>query len=275
MLVKVAGEAAAYLRDHFGADELLHVAHVHKHDSDEGLRVDVESERNIVELLRAEGFRGVFVGEEYGVVKLGDEDLVVVADPLDGSKNYAGLIPWCAVSLAAAPKGATVRDVVAGAIAPVFRWPVLSFARGVGAFEGARRVHTERTYAGSKLVLAYVERMEQAEAVLRYLQLSGGQRSVRALGSASLEIAWVGMGRAEAFIDVRGKLRTVDVAAAIWFAAEAGALVAVEKLEAPIETVGRVGSVVAASTREAWSKLAEALGGMRNLTLLKGVDGEG
>jgi myo-inositol-1(or 4)-monophosphatase len=260
MLVRVAGEAAAFLRDRLGVGELLEVVTVHSYDSDEGMRVDVESERNILDLLKAEGFRGVFVGEETGTVRLGGDNLIAVADPLDGSKNYASMVPWCAVSIALAlperGNSATLEDVVAGAVAPVFQWPVLSFARGLGAFEGASRVVAS---GASRLVMAYVERPEQVKAVHAYLQLAGGRRAIRALGSASLEIAWTGMGRAEAFIDVRGKLRTVDVAAALWFAREAGAYAAVENGSARLDRVERVGSVVVASTSEAWERLEKAL----------------
>ncbi|ABM80647.1 inositol monophosphatase family protein [Hyperthermus butylicus] len=259
LAVRVAGEAAAFLRDRFGIEEVLHVVTVHEHDSDEGMRIDVESERNIVELLHAEGFRGIFVGEESGVVKLGNDPLLVVADPLDGSKNYASLIPWSAVSIAIAlveNGDARLSSIVAGAIAPVFPWPILSFARGHGAFEGGARVKLQQN---DRLVLAYVETPEQARAVHSYLALTGDKRSVRALGSASLEIAWAGMGRAELFVDVRGRLRTVDVAAAVWFAAEAGAKVIVERSDVSLLSIERVGSVVVTASSTAWSRILEAL----------------
>ncbi len=260
MLYRVAGEAAAYLRDRFGLDDLLAVVSRHEHDEDEGMRIDIESERNIVELLRAEGYRGLFLGEESGLIRLGGDPYIVVADPLDGSKNYAGLIPWNAVSIAVAPlpRGRSPRlsDVVAGAVAPVFQWPVLSFARGRGAYEGGARVTVDGR--GSRIVLAYVERPEQASVVHRYLRLTGDKRSVRALGSASLEIAWAGLGRAEVFIDVRSRLRVVDVAAALWIAREAGSIVAVEKPGASLLRVEKVGNVIV-STPGAWERLRQAL----------------
>jgi len=263
MLARVAGEAAAYLRDRFGLEELLHVVGQHSHDDDEGMRIDVESERNILELLRAEGYRGLFLGEESGLVRLGSDPWIVVADPLDGSKNYAGLIPWNAVSLAMAPlpRGGdpTLLDVAAGAVAPVTQWPVLSFARGRGAYEGGARVEAGRGRE-PRLVLAYVEKPEQARVVYEYLRLCNGRkRSVRALGSASLEITWAGLGRAEVFVDVRGRLRVVDVAAAVWFAREAGAHVAVEHPDTPLTSVNRVGSVAVAYNAEAWERLSAAL----------------
>lgn len=260
LLARVAGEAAAYLRDNFGLDELLAVVSKHEHDEDEGLRVDLESESNILELLRAEGFRGLFLGEEKGLIKLGSEPLIIVADPLDGSKNYAGLIPWSAVSLAAAPvagREPSLLDVVAGAIAPVFPWPVLSFTRGRGAFEGGSRVKPHQH--PSRILLTYAEKTTHARIIEAYLRLTGDKRSVRALGSASLEIAWAGLGRVEAFIDVRGRLRIVDVAAAVWLAAEAGSIVYVEKPNASLTRVERVGGVVVTASRDAWERIRKAM----------------
>ena len=262
LAVRVAGEAAAFLRDRFGLEELSELVGVHSHDSDESMRVDVESEKNIVELLKAEGFSGIFVGEEAGLVKLGGDPLVAIADPLDGSKNFASLVPWNAVSIALAPLddggGASLGDVVAGAVAPVFRWPVISFARGLGVFEGSSRLEG-RSGRRSRLVMAYFERVEQARVVQRYLELVGWKRGVRALGSASLEIVWTAAGRAEVFIDVRGKLRTVDVAAALGAARELGARILVENNTANLTRVEPVGSVVVASSEEAWKHILQAL----------------
>ncbi len=261
MLARVAGEAAAYLRDRFGLEDLLAVVAKHEHDEDEGMRIDIENERNIIELLRAEGYRGLFLGEESGLLRLGGDPYIVVADPLDGSRNYSALIPWNAVSLALAPLPGdgepTLRDVAVGAVAPVLQWPVLSFARGRGVYEGGTRIEARRT--PPRLILAYVERPEQAEVVHEYLRLSGDKRSVRALGSASLEIAWAGLGRAELFVDVRSRLRVVDVAAALWIAREAGAHVAVEHPETPLTRVCRVGNVAVSASDEAWERLLKAL----------------
>jgi len=261
LVVRVAGEAAAFLRDRFGLEELLATRGVHSYDSDESMVIDYDAEENVMELLRLEGFRGVFVGEEHGVVRLGEDPFVAVVDPLDGSKNYASMVPWSSVSIAIAPlpsgREPVLRDVVAGAVAPILPFPVLSFAKGLGAFEGGARIRIGKPV--KKLVLAYVESLDQARVVHAYLSLLGDKRSVRALGSASLEVSWVGMGRADVFIDVRGRLRIVDVAASIWFAKEAGAIVAVENPEARLTRVERVGSVLAASSTDSWKVLVRAL----------------
>ncbi|WP_317895998.1 inositol monophosphatase family protein [Pyrofollis japonicus] len=261
MVSRIAGEAAAYLRDRFGLEELLETKDIHSYDTDESMIIDYESEENVIELLKAEGFRGLFIGEEHGFVKLGDDPYIAVVDPLDGSKNYASMIPWSAVSIAIAriPRDREPRlgDVLAGAVAPILSMPVLSFARGIGAFEGAS--HIQRPRVPPRLILAYVEEPEQAKVVHTYLSLQEKRGSVRALGSASLEMAWTGIGRAEVFIDVRGRLRIVDVAAAAFFAKEAGATVIVERPDARLDRVDRVGSVLVASNKDAEHRLYKAL----------------
>lgn len=257
---KVAVEVAGFLRDKFGLEDYTRIVLRHSYDGDESLRVDVLSEKNIIDLLRAEGFNGYFLGEEHGLVKISEGPFIAVVDPLDGSRNYASLIPWCAVSIAIAlmPENREPRlsDIIVGAVAPVHNWPVISFIRGQGVYEGSMRVQPKRPPA--KMVLAYFEKTEQARVVQRYMSLAPG-RTLRSLGSACLEIAWASLGRAEAFIDIHGRLRVVDVAAALGIAAESGSTVIVENINASLTRIERVGSVAIASSTESMNILAKAL----------------
>ena len=260
VLVRVAGEVAGFLRDRFGVEEYLVVETLHGEDY--GMKADVEAEDLIVELLKSEGLSGWVIGEERGVVKIrGGGNLYFVVDPLDGSKNYAVGVPWCAVSIAALVNGEgrvpSLGDVVAGAIAPIFGGPILSFARGVGVFEGGALVHVRRE-PPAKMLLTYVEAPEQARLLRTYLEMAG-RRSVRSLGSASLEIAWAALGRVEAFIDLRGKLRPVDVAAAVGLAVELGAYVAVTRAFEPVTKVRRVGYVAVTAFDHAWNLIRKTM----------------
>ena len=259
-LARVAGEAAGYIRDRFGLTRLLHVEAVHTRD--ETMSIDSKTEEYILELLRAEGIRGLVTSEERGTVKLGDDKLVVVVDPLDGSKNFASFVPWAAVSIAAAPlpedEPPRLTDIVAGAVAPIFGWPVISFARGKGVYEGASTPISTPT---RRVLFYYAEDEEQASIVLnvmRRLKREGRRISMRAGGSASLETTWTGLGRALAFLDVRGKLRTIDIAAAVHIALEAGAYVVVEKWGARIDRVEEVGVVIVAPP-DTWETVRDAV----------------
>ena len=260
VVARIAGEAAGFLRDRLGATDLLRVEAVHARD--ETMRIDSQTEDFIMDLLRAEGIRGIVASEEKGRVKLGDDKLVVVVDPLDGSKNFASYVPWAAVSIAVAPlpdSGAPLlTDVVAGAVAPIFNWPVVSFARGRGVYEGSSKPLSTPT---RRLLLYYAETVEQARIVIELINSfkSRGYRvSARAMGSASLESTWAGLGRALVFADVRGKLRTIDIAASVHIALEAGAYVIVEKWGARIDRVEEVGVVVVAPP-DTWSIVRDTL----------------
>ncbi len=257
---RVAGEVAGFLRDHMGSIEDLRVERVRVED--ESMRIDIEAERMVVELLSSEGFQGVVVGEELGRIELGKDGYIAVVDPLDGSKNYAAQIPWAAVSIAIAPRAQPYLErVVAGAVAPVTPWyPVYSFAKNSGVYEGSSKIEPLREKPLSRIVLAYIEKPEQAEPLLSYLRLTGGRRAVRALGSASLEIIWASLGRVELFMDVRGKLRVVDVAAALGIARETGARIYVENPDAILsEGSSRAGSIIVTQFGYAWNTISGIL----------------
>ncbi|AEM39321.1 inositol monophosphatase [Pyrolobus fumarii 1A] len=248
ILTRVAGEAAGFLRDKFGSINLLEVHGVKARD--ETMRIDLEVENYVFELLKAEGLKCLVATEERGVVKLGNDPVVIVLDPLDGSKNFASFVPWAAVSLAAAPINNTepprLTDIVAGAVAPIFNWPVISFAKGEGVHEGEDKPLMTPT---RRLLLYYAENAQQAlivEKLIEALKARGMRVSARSLGSASLEVSWAGIGRALAFIDVRGKLRTIDITAAVHIALEAGSYVIVERWGARIDRVEEVGTVIVA-----------------------------
>ncbi len=261
LVERVAGEVAGFLRDRFGEPGVGEVVGRHAYDDDESIRADVEAERLAIELLVGEGVRGSVVTEERGLVKLGDEPLLFVLDPLDGSRNYASRIPWYAVSIAVAPLSREVglADVVAGAVAPGFGL-VFSFARGVGAFEGGSRVSCRGPRR--PVVLAYYETASQARLVEAYRSRMPG-RSIRVLGSSSLEIVWASMGVVEVFMDLRGRLRTVDVAAALGFALEAGARVALGNPSASLVRLERVGPVIVSCYEDAWSVATSVVEGVR------------
>jgi len=172
-------------------------------------------------------------------------------------------VPWAAVSIAAAPvthDAITINELLAGVVAPVFNWPPVSFAKGVGVFEGnSTPLHTPI----QRILLYYAESPEQLrviERVVNAFRARGYRVSTRSYGAAALEITWAALGRALAFIDLRGKLRNVDVAAALGIAREAGAYIRVERDRISARRVEEVGSVIIAP-RETRAIIEDAVGG--------------
>jgi myo-inositol-1(or 4)-monophosphatase len=257
LLLKIAGEAAGLLKDNACRPE--YAAKV----GGESIRADVESESYIIDALKAEGFRGVVVSEEAGTVVLGDDDYIVLVDPLDGSSNYSTCISWASVSLALVKRGATLRSgLLAGVVQPIFYGPPISFARGLGCFLGGTRV--ERPTQQSRMMYVYMESRDALEAVAKAFQ-ELGRPKVRSLGSAALEMTYAAIGRGLVFIDIRSRLRNVDIAAAYGITLECGGEVLKpggKVLDVGVAKVEPVGSVISSGNREIAAKVAWLLKGV-------------
>lgn len=235
----------------------------------DSIRADVEVENYVLEVLKGKGFRGTVVTEEAGVVELGDDNVVAVVDPLDGSSNFAARIPWFSVSVAFAVGErdlALLDDVVAGAVVPFYEGRPISFARGRGVFLGGSRV-TPKVKGGKTLLVVFYG--EDPEAIRAYervnleLTNAGWYVKARSLGSVALELAYVALGMIDLFVDARAKLRNVDVAAALGILREAGGSfsdASGRPLTVPLDEVRPVRSLVASASAELLSRVVKAMG---------------
>jgi len=241
--VQVGGEAAGLLRD------IACTREASESVGGDTIRADLAAEDYILEALRAEGFRGTIVTEEKGTLRLGNDDLTAFIDPLDGSKNYSNCIPWASVSIAFAPTPGNDRitpgQVLAGAVTPVFYGDPLSFDDR--CYLGG--TPWERT-APTRFIYVYIEEPAAAIGIARIIRELGGGYKIRSLGSAALEIAYVGIGRGTAYVDLRPKIRNVDVAAASGFAERCSVYtynVDGTPLTLSTSTVEKLGPIVVAS----------------------------
>ncbi len=178
---------------------------------------DKGAEDIIIEALKRIDRCSLIVSEESGVVETCSEGWkwVFVIDPVDGSVNYEALIPWVSVSIAVAPyrEGVTLKDVVYAVVVDVFRKTAYEYFKDEGVLiNGSQPV---RRVKPPNVVLGYFETPEAYAIVPKYWRVRGSRAALRSLGSAALDIIYVGLGRAEAFVDIRAKLRNVDVAAAL------------------------------------------------------------
>lgn len=142
---------------------------------------------------------------------------VWIVDPLDGTVNYANGIPIFCVSVALAIAG---RPAV-GVIYDPVRDELFSAVAGGGAeLDGVPIRQPVKEKLSDCVVSVSLGRgyASRARALARAIRVG------RALGSASLSLAWVANGRFDAFVQPRG-LSNWDVAAAGLIAEEAGARV--------------------------------------------------
>lgn len=244
---RVAEEAAALLRE-MSCDE-RYTAKL----GGERIAADVIAEDHILDALKREGLSVRGISEERG--SFGSGEIWAVIDPLDGSTNYSACIPLASVSIAFA-NGPALSNVIAGAVAPVFRGETFSFARGKGCFLGEEPMRRRP----SEIAFMYIEDPVIAYAALNRFWDVFPNGKVRSLGSAALEICYVASGAA-LFVDARERLRNVDIAAAVGILRECGgeAFGSSGPIDHTIEEVSTVGDVVASLDKRLADEIVRAI----------------
>jgi myo-inositol-1(or 4)-monophosphatase len=185
---------------------------------------DRASEEGVVGFLRSRFPAAAILAEESGEHAGGaGAELRFYVDPLDGTTNYAHGVPHFAVTVAVADAG----GLAAGAVLDPVRGELFAVARGAGAFLGERRLEVSGCDELHDALLvtgfAYDWNRSAAYALRVFGDFNTRALSVRRLGSAALDLAYVAAGRFDGFWEER--LHAWDVAAGILMVREAGGLV--------------------------------------------------
>jgi myo-inositol-1(or 4)-monophosphatase len=174
-------------------------------------KIDKVAEDAALKILRQ--YDVTVVSEEAGVV--GDGDIYVALDPIDGTFNATRGIPVYSVSLCFS------RSKL---LADTFFGYVVNLATGVEYWAD------ENAYRNGEKISVSKQDSTRCNAIMYYPKREYGFKRIRIFGSAALEICYVAEGSFDCFIDIRekngrGMLRVYDVAAAIHIAKKAGAVV--------------------------------------------------
>jgi myo-inositol-1(or 4)-monophosphatase len=159
------------------------------------------------------------VAEESGGAA-GDAGYTWLIDPLDGTNNYAHGFPIFSVSLALLHDGAPL----VGVVYDPTRDELFAARRGQGARCNGRRIRvsSNQTLAASLLATGfpYDYATNPDNNAREFGSLAGRVQGVRRPGSAALDLAYVAMGRFDAFWELR--LQPWDSAAGALLVEEAG-----------------------------------------------------
>ncbi len=176
-------------------------------------KIDLVAEKAALEILREEDLK--VVTEESGVV--GEGEVTVALDPIDGTFNATRGIPIFSISLC------FLRGEKIGSS---FFGYVMNLANGDEYYSLGGSSYKN----GEKIRVSEKEDVE-CDVVIYYPKKKYPFKRVRIYGCSSLEICYVAEGALDAFIDVRvskidknvGYLRSFDVAAALYIAKNSGA----------------------------------------------------
>ena len=176
-----------------------------------------------LDALAAEGASFVAVSEERGEVPFGSGgEARVVIDPIDGSLNARRTIPSHSLSVAVA-SGASMADVEFGFVHDFGADEEFVARRGAGAALGEQPVRVAAE--GERLEVVGLESAEPQWSRAPLRALEDKVYRLRVVGSIAITAAYVGCGRFDAMLSLRG-CRSVDAAAAQLFVREAGGAVA-------------------------------------------------
>jgi len=190
-------------------------------------RIDLVAEKAIVETLVRRGISFTLISEESGIVKYGEnpEENHVTVDPIDGTTNLTRGIPFYATSIAVSTKP-ELNTVHSALVADLFHGTTYTAKKGNGAKRNGQKITPSKQTSLEEAVIGIDLNTYKAREVAPSLtSLIERTKHIRHLGANALELCYVADGTTEAFIDIRGKLRATDTAAAWLIINEVGALI--------------------------------------------------
>jgi myo-inositol-1(or 4)-monophosphatase len=186
--------------------------------------VDLVAEKAIVEVLQQHSVSFTLISEESGVKKFGEAPTrrYVTVDPIDGTNNLVRGIPFYASSIAISAKP-TLSAVYAALVADLVHDTTYTAQEGEGAYRDGEKISSSiRESLEDAVVGLDLNSYKVKEIASKLTELIQETKHIRHFGANALELCYVADGTTDAFIDIRGKLRTTDMAAAFLIVKEAG-----------------------------------------------------
>jgi myo-inositol-1(or 4)-monophosphatase len=181
--------------------------------------VDHQSEDYLLGEVRRDFPDHHIFSEESGVIH-GNDDHIWYIDPLDGTVNYAHDIPIFCVSIAYAFHGQTTL----GAVYDPMRDELFLAERGKGAAVNGQPLHVSTATELQKSLLVtgfpYDAWNTEHDNFANFVKFAKLTQGVRRLGSAAIDLCYVGAGRFDGFWEL--SLKPWDVAAGGLICEEAG-----------------------------------------------------
>jgi myo-inositol-1(or 4)-monophosphatase len=216
--------------------------------------VDLASEKAIIEVLKRFGVSFRLISEESGVKEYGETpaQFYVTVDPIDGTNNLIRRVPFYATSIAISFKP-LLSTVFAALVTDLFHDTTYTALRCKGAYRNGEKIMpSARNSLADAMVGLDLNSFKVEEIVPQLTDLIHETKHIRHFGANALELCYVADGTTDAFIDIRGKLRTTDMAAAFLILKEAGGIITTplgDNLDAKLGPQQTVKFVASGNTR--------------------------
>jgi fructose-1,6-bisphosphatase/inositol monophosphatase family enzyme len=239
---------------------------VKQKDSDLTRRVDLIAEEKIEESLKNEGIEAYLISEETPIKKIGEKinpELIIVVDPLDGTRNFVNSIPFYSISIAVGKvknEHSQLSSLFIGVVKDILRGDIFYAVKGEGAYYNNEKIKENLFYEEDKPLISLYSYGNTLS--LKTLSSLLKKFKIRVLGSLALELCYTALGRLDGVIDAREKARIVDFAAGKIVLEEAGGVVSNlngEPIEASLKDVKKGFNLIATKTPSFHKTLLNAL----------------
>lgn len=217
-------------------------------------KFDLVTEKAIIDYLKSSLNRVYIVSEEVGDVRCSDPEIFALVDPVDGSSNVANGIPFCASAILLA-SGPHLSDAIAAGVIDHSSGTIyLGDKNSVSVND---RPPSIRNRGGLSEALVFLDLASlKTELEDSYNPTELGIRLVRKakqarfFAAASLEIAYILDGRADAYACFAKDLKVMDFAASVCLLKWAGGAYKILDHDNPSLLDSRRYGVVAASSEK-------------------------
>lgn len=189
-------------------------------------KIDLAAENAVVATLKERRVSFTLISEESGVREHGEspQQCYLTVDPIDGTTNLMRGLPFYATSIAVSEKP-FLKDVHSALVSDLFHDVTYTAQKEKGSYRDDQRISPSHNVSLEEAVVGMDLNSYKVERIVpRLTELIKNTKHIRHYGANALELCYVADGKTDAFIDIRGKLRTTDMAAACLILKEAGAL---------------------------------------------------
>ena len=188
-------------------------------------QIDLVAENAIMNTLKEHEISFTLVSEESGIKEYGKtpQKHYVTADPIDGTTNLIRGIPFYATSIAVSTKP-TINTIHTALVTDLVHGITYTAQKGKGAHRNNQEINPSKMESLEKAVIGIdLNTYKIRKLAPRLTNLIQKTKHIRHLGANALELCHMADGTTDAFLDIRRKLRTTDMAAAWLIIKEAGA----------------------------------------------------
>ena len=187
-------------------------------------QIDLAAENAITSTLEKHGVSFTLISEESGIREHGKNphETYVTTDPIDGTTNLTRGIPFYATSIAVSTKP-DLNTVHTALVTDLFHNRTYTAEKGKGARRDNKKMTPSQNTSLEEAVIGMdINTFKIQKLIPRLMSIIERTKHIRHLGANALELCYVADGTTDAFIDIRGKLRTTDMAAGWLIIQEAG-----------------------------------------------------